>query len=302
MRRVPNTVGSAHHDDARLRDLLTTTIPRIKLRLGAEIDQANERPLPPLYASALDITTLNVILAEELAAIAEPVAAQLEADLGESVRRHGLLYDRAYRVRLWASSTPGGPEYTITSQAGHESSTAVPERAGDASGTLVEQALPSMDPDQTVLQGGVSSGGWEPGRWLLRVLPDGASAPVTYPIAKPHSIIGRDAEDSQLRATIVVAEAPRTMSRRQIALVWEPRTIGDGFRLYNVGGPTVHVDGVAVPGARASGRPLDLSAVDDAHTVWIAPNARAVIEGTGIVLWIESNDSSWDDPDATRLL
>jgi hypothetical protein len=122
MSEAPDRGGSREErQQAFLRDLL----PEIKLALGSAIDRHNERELPDRYRRALPDSVLVVTLRPELARAIAPIAAEVEADLGESVRRHGSLYDRSYEVSLREASASSAPPYRVALEA-----TSAPDAAG----------------------------------------------------------------------------------------------------------------------------------------------------------------------------
>ncbi|HEX5724299.1 MAG TPA: hypothetical protein VFX98_02470, partial [Longimicrobiaceae bacterium] len=101
-------------EEPLLDALLREAVPEIKLALGDLIDRDNARALPDRYARLLPHTTLVVALRHDAAEAVQPVAAELERELTDSCRRHGLLYDRDYRVRLRQAGQPGAPLFRVS--------------------------------------------------------------------------------------------------------------------------------------------------------------------------------------------
>lgn len=298
MKRAPVDLGVAQRENPRLHAFLSDELPRLKLRLGEEIDRANHRPLPRNYDTALSVTTLNVVLGQPLAAAVEEIAAHLEADLNESCRRHGLIYDRAYRVRVWSASTKEAPDIAIVAQT-ERASSAKELGPDDGKSTSTGRGFPIADPDATVLSSD-STAKWDSSKWLLRVVAREGD-PETYQLSEPQVTVGRKGDNPDLAATIVLASAPRTVSRRQLALSWAPKKKNPGFSLWNLGGPEMHVEGQKVVGANSPPGVIDLSVIDDRHHAWIEPDARVEIGASGLTFWIEANAAAWDDADRTLL-
>lgn len=299
MRRAPVDLAVEQREDPHLHAFLSDELPQLKLRLGEEIDRANCRPLPRGYGAALSMTTLNVVLGQRLAAIVDKIADTLEVDLSDSCRRHGLIYDRAYRVRLWsAPPQEGAPDFAISAQA-ERASVARRVGADDEESPSTERGLRIADPDATVFSSD-STATWDASKWLLRVLAEQGDAE-TYQLSEPQITVGRKSENVDLSATIVLVAAPRTVSRRQLALSWSPRKKKPGFLLWNLGGPDIRVDGRKVVGARTPPGAIELSTLDDRHCTWIEPDTRVEIGASGLSFWIEANPATWDDAEQTLI-
>ena len=110
----------ASDQEPLLDTLLREAVPEIKLALGDLIDRENQRAIPDRYQKILPESTLVVTLRPDAAAAVQPVAPELERELTDSCMRHGSLYDRAYRVRLRAASSPGAPLFRVASRRGDE--------------------------------------------------------------------------------------------------------------------------------------------------------------------------------------
>ena len=114
------TPASRPHDTGEeplLDSFLREAIPEIKLALGDLIDRDNSRAIPDKYVKLLPLTTLVVTLRPDAAQAIVEMAGDLEADLTDSVMRHGSLYDRDYRVRLKEAGQKGAPLFRVSVQA-----------------------------------------------------------------------------------------------------------------------------------------------------------------------------------------
>ncbi|HVH12258.1 MAG TPA: hypothetical protein VM759_04360, partial [Longimicrobium sp.] len=114
---TPATRPSGQGSEEPLLDsFLREAIPEVKLALGDLIDRDNSRAIPDKYVKLLPLTTLVVTLRPDAAQAVAPMAAELEADLTDSVMRHGSLYDRDYRVRLKEAGQRGAPLFRVSVQ------------------------------------------------------------------------------------------------------------------------------------------------------------------------------------------
>lgn len=97
-----------------LDTLLREAAPEIKLALGDLIDRENQRAIPDRYQKMLPESTLVVTLRPDAGQAVQPIAAELERELTDSCMRHGLLYDREYRVRLRQAAHQGAPLFRVS--------------------------------------------------------------------------------------------------------------------------------------------------------------------------------------------
>ncbi len=289
-----------------LDGLLRESLPEIKLALGEWIDGENSRPLPVRYAKLLPETLLVVTLRPDAAEVLRPVARRIEQELTDSCLRHGSLYDRGYRVQLHRSEDPDAPLFAISAQAGQEAEpepqpthTAPPAPAeADNRTELAEPAaLPVTDPDATRLDG-FAPAGWDPAGWVLVVADADNAEQQAFRLSNPLTVVGRQADDPQLQPTVALSDAPH-ISRRQLALVWEPRDGAPGFQVFNLGLNALHLPSVHLPGARVGRDALRLNELDAQHRAWIAPGMPIRIGEQGPTLRIEEVAAAPDDPDAT---
>lgn len=297
---MTDPISDSDRRQALMDEMLRTGIPQIKLALGEMIDRENARPLPAKYARLLPPTALRVELRDDAAAALQPVAADLERELTDSCNRHGSLYDRRYRVDLRRATEPDAPLFAVTAVAGKgegRTTNDVAEEAGHG-----EDLLPAVASDATRL-GAEPATDWEPGRWILVVEGTEGEPSEVFRISEPAVTIGRSADNPGLRPTIAISDAPH-VSRRQLALSWESRDDGPGFRVYNLGLNEVHLDGRTIPGAHAGRAGVELTSVPESHTGWLRPGVPLRIGEHGPTLWIDEVPSEPDDeypvdPDAT---
>lgn len=297
-------------EEPLLDALLREAVPEIKLALGDLIDRDNARALPDRYAKLLPETTLAVTLRPDAADALLPIAAELERELSDSCTRHGSLYDRAYRVKLRRADLPGAPLFRVSALSGKEAEvaamapppppvpppTAMTPAAPAAEPTIAAPAPrpaipvpPAMDPDATRIEG-ISPPALEPGRFLLVVEDEDGTERETHRMTEALTTVGRRTEDPSL-ATTVALEGATHVSRRQVALVWDPRGEKPGFRVYNLGLNALHAGGREIPGANLGKGPLRLEDVTAASTGWVGPGEAVKIGEHGPVLRVRENDS-----------
>lgn len=296
---APPSAGEGPSLDEFLRDVL----PEVKLALGELIDRENARSLPERYARLLPESLLAVTLRPDAAETLAPVAATVERELTDSCNRHGSLYDRTYRVQLRRTEEPHAPLYSVSSHAGQqiaaEPAEIAPRHAAEPTGGQAPAAaqLPVSDPDATRLEG-FAPEGWEPGRWMLLVEDAEGQEQEVVRLNDPVTTVGRRSDDPVLQTTVALRDVPH-ISRRQLALVWEPRDGAVGFRVYNLGLNPIHLPSLDVPGAREGRGPLRLDQVGAEHTGWLAPGMPLRIGERGPTLRIEEVAAPAEDPDAT---
>lgn len=311
-------------EEPLLDALLREAIPEIKLALGDLIDRDNARALPDRYAKLLPEATLAVTLRPDAAEALLPIAAELEAELSDSCTRHGSLYDRVYRVRLRRADAQGVPLFRVSTVSGREAEVAsvapppppVPSPAAertmaapaappsDPTMAAPPRRAPMMDPDATRIEGIGPPPGPAPGRFLLVVEDEDGTEREVFPLSEALTTVGRRSDDPSLRSSVALDGAPH-VSRRQLALVWEPQRGEPGFRVYNLGLNTVHVGDAEVPGANLGKGPLRLEEVADLHAVRLTAGETLRIGEHGPVLRLRENDDAGEDgppvdPDATR--
>lgn len=288
-----------------MQRFLHEMLPEIKLALGEVIDRENASPLPGRYARLLPDTLLVVTLRPDLAATVTPVSGELERDLSDACTRHGSLYDRSYRVELRRSERQSGSWYRISAHAGHPSTTGassnrpVVERDTDEAKDA-RPLIPASDPDETQMPGAGSAGGWKPGRFLLVVEGEDGEQRSVFRLIETLTTVGRQSDDPALHTVISLANVPH-VSRRQLALVWNPRSGNPGFRLFNLGLNPMRVNENEVPGERVRWGPLHLEQVPSRCTAWVAPGSSIRLSSEGPVLRLEEvkEPGAADDPDAT---
>lgn len=286
-----------------LDNILREALPEIKLALGESIDRENSRALPERYARLLPDTLLIVTLNAEAAEALAPLADTIERDLSDSVSRHGLLYDRSYRVQLRRSDDPDAPMYRVSAHAGFaeeasQESIALAEPPAAAGGSGGPQratpraepssataAIPMADPDATRLDQ-TGPAGWVEGQWILVVESLAGEETQVFRIVDPFTTVGRQTDDPELQTTIALADVPH-LSRRQLVLLFEARDDQPGFRVYNVGLNALHTPEREVPGARAGRQIPDLERIPEASSVWIEPGVALRIGEHGPVLRVE---------------
>ncbi|MEX2283959.1 MAG: hypothetical protein WEE89_15850 [Gemmatimonadota bacterium] len=288
----PNASSSA------ITEFLRIVEPEIKLALGAAIDRENTKPLSAEWSVVP--TTLHIFLRPDLAATVEPVYRRLEASFAESCRRHGLLYNRGYSAQVWSAIRDDAPAFEIVAQMGRAvSPDDLSFSAGRSQATQFESSIPRVDSDATLSD---TSGpeDWDPSQWLLRVKMSAAKdEPQAYPLTESRCVIGRRAQESSLHANILLEAAPRTISRRQLAIVWEPRSGNPGFKVYNVGLAPLNIGDEELPGMNLDSQAFAWETLPELNSRWTQPEERFAI-GRGLTLWIERNALEWEaDPDAT---
>ena len=316
---TPSAMPAGPSEEPLLDALLREAVPEIKLALGDLIDRDNARALPDRYAKLLPETTLAVTLRPDAADALLPIAAELERELSDSCTRHGSLYDRAYRVKLRRADQPGAPLFRVSALSGKEveaASIAPPPGAAPApppspmtavsaapltvagSASPAPEATvmvpppritpPAMAPDATRIEG-ISPPALEGGRFVLAVEEEDGTERETHPVSETLTTVGRRTEDAALRCTVAL-EGATHVSRRQVALVWDPRGGKPGFRVYNLGLNAVHAGGKEIPGANLGKGPLSLEAVAALNTGWVAPGEALRIGEHGPVLRIRENE------------
>lgn len=297
-----------------LDNILREVLPEIKLALGDAIDRENSRALPERYARLLPDTLLIVTLNAEAAEALAPLSTTIERDLSDSVARHGLLYDRRYRVQLRRSDDPGAPTYRVSAHAGFveelegrsTSATGQPaspadhvETAGSSSSNQdlpsATAAIPMADPDATRLDL-AGPPGWSEGQWILVVESVAGEEMQAFRIVDPFTTVGRRTDDPELQTTIALADMPH-LSRRQLVMLFEARDGLPGFRVYNVGLNALHTPEREVPGARAGREIPDLDRIPETSTVWIEPGVPLRIGEHGPVLRIEEIPPDMEEGD-----
>ena len=159
---------------------------------------------------------------------------------------------------------------------------------------------------QSSIPGGTVLPKFEAGRFALAVESEEGEERERFPIPAPMTTVGRQTENPDLRADVLITDAPH-VSRRQLALVWAPRGNAPGFTVYNVGLNPLHVNEREVPGANRGKGDLRLDELMMDHTEWVAPGTEMVIGEHGPVLRIadtapepEAEPEVEVDPDATR--
>lgn len=278
--------------DAFLRDVL----PEAKLALGELIDRENARSLPERYARLLPESLLVVTLRADAAEVLTPVARTVEMELTDSCTRHGSLYDRTYRVQLRRSEDPSAPLFNVSSHAGQE---IAEEPISEPTEGIPTSPLPVADPDATRLDGMPQPEGWEPGRWVLVVEDQQGEEREAFRLTEPVTTVGRRSDDPLLQTTVSLRDVPH-ISRRQLALAWEPRDGAAGFRVFNLGLNPLHLPGLDVPGAHIGRGHLRLEEVGREFTGWVSPGMPVRIGERGPVLRIDEVGEPADDPDATQ--
>jgi hypothetical protein len=302
MSSLPPHDPLAHTGEPLLDAFLRDTLPEVKLELGRVIDRENARALPERYAQLLPPTVLVVTLRPDAADSLFQVVAEVERELTASCMRHGSLYDREYRVQLHRAEREDAPLFVVTSHSENELAEVEAVPISTPAPTPAPVFAPGMDPDATRVEGAGPPAGWEPGRFVLVVEDlDGGEREV---FRMPETIItvGRRTDDPRLRSTVSLTEAPH-VSRRQLALAWDPRGDEPGFRVYNLGLNVVHLGGREIPGANRKHGPLQLEELQGMHTEWLSLDEPLRIGEQGPVLRVRELAplDEEEDPDATRL-
>jgi hypothetical protein len=280
--------------DAMLRE----TIPEVKLALGEHIDRDNERAIPDRYAKLLPETTLVVTLRTDAADALAPVATEVARELSDSCMRHGSLYDRAYYVRLARTEADRAPLFAVSAEAGRSAVEVAPVPA-PAPPPRVE---PRMDPDATRVEQVAPRSGWQPGRFVLVVEDEDGNETEAFPLTEPLSTVGRQSDDPALRADVAIADVPH-VSRRQLAVAWDPQGGEPSFRVYNLGLNPIHIGDRTIPGANQKRGPLRVEQVAAMHTERWTPGEALRIGSGGPTLRLRDageSASPAEDPDATR--
>jgi hypothetical protein len=282
-------------------ELLSRTVPEVKLALGELIDRENTRALPARYVRLLPDTLLVVALRPDAAEALAPIKGEVERELTDSCRRHGSLYDRSYRVELRRTDVPDAPLFQVSSHAGTPAEeVGEPKQAiGEAAHPPAPRSLPLADPDATRIDGFGPPGEapWQPGRWLLVVTAEGEEREV-FRLTEPVTTVGRRTDDPMLQTTVALSDVPH-VSRRQLVLAWEPREEAPGFRVMNVGLPPVRLPGLEIPGANLGRAPLRPDSLPAEHSGWLPPGVPLEIGESGPTLRIEEVPAESEDPDAT---
>jgi hypothetical protein len=297
MSDAPDLQGSREErQQAFLRDLL----PEIKLALGTAIDRHNERELPDRYRRALPDSVLVVTLRPELARAIAPIAGEVEADLRESVRRHGSLYDRSYEVSLREASAPSAPPYRVALESDAVQEAEAPRKAPPRSpAPPPADAGPADDAGEATRIDAPAAAGWTAGRFRLEIVPDEGEASEVA-LDEPLAVVGRASDDPEYETTIALPEMPH-VSRRQLALLWSPVGEEPAFELINLGLNAVRVGDREVPGARTGKGPLALEAVGEEHRNAVRPGERFRVGTSGPDLRVidGGEPEPEPDPDAT---
>lgn len=304
-------------EEPLLDQILREGVPEIKLALGDLIDRDNSRAIPDRYAKYLPETLLVVTLRPDAAEALEPVAAELERELTSSCMRHGSLYDRDYRVKLRAAGDAGAPLYRVAKE--HVKPGGEPEPAPahhtpvPAEGTIAAPparaaspppaAEPAVDPDATRIEGIAPTRpapGWVPGRWELVVDDTEGGVAESFPLVAPQFTVGRLTENPALRSDVALSGAP-SVSRRQLAVRWDPRDGEPGFLVCNLGLNALHLDADEIPGANRKGD-FRIEEIGEAHCRRVQPDAGMRIGEHGPVVRIRRAPELEvpEDPDATR--
>lgn len=287
-------------EEPLLDAILRETIPEVKLALGEHIDQENERAIPDRFAKLLPETTLVVTFRADAADAVAPVAAALEQELADSCMRHGSLYDRAYHVKLARAEDSVAPLFAISAQAGRGAVEVEPIAPPPPPPSAPRQ--PRMDPDATRVDLPRPAAGWQPGRWVLVVEDDQGEETSAFPLTEPLTTVGRRSDDPELRAEIGLPEVPH-VSRRQLALSWDPRGGEPGFRIVNLGLNFVHIGDRSIPGANQKRGPVRVEDFASVHTDRWVPGESLRIGEAGPNLTLRDTgegDAPPGDPDATR--
>ena len=282
--------------DAMLRE----TIPEVKLALGEHIDRENERAIPDRYAKLLPETVLVVTFRADAADALAPIAPELERELSDSCMRHGSLYDRAYTVELRRAEADGAPLFAISAEAARSAAVEV----APVPAPVVSRApvMPRMDPDATRIETIGPSAPWRPGRFGLVVEDDEGNETEAFTLTEPLSTVGRRSDDPELRANISLTDVPH-VSRRHLAVMWDPQQGEPGFRVYNLGLNPIRVGERVVPGANQKRGPLRVEQLPDLHTAHLSPGESLRIGDRGPTLRLHDLGEDApipEDPDATR--
>jgi hypothetical protein len=313
----PTPMGGAGLGEEPLLDsLLRDAVPEIKMALGELIDRDNARSLPDRYARLLPETTLAVVLRPDAAEAIRPVAVELEREMTDSCMRHGSLYDRNYRVKLRQADNAGAPLFRVAvltpEQAKAEAAAAAPSLAASPSATSADESnatvvagpprgMPAPGEDATRMDRPAARPGPPPGQFALVMEDLNGKEQTRFALMDAETTVGRRSEDPTLRSTIMLPEVPH-VSRRQVALVWDPQGDGPPFRMFNLGLNPVHVGDEEVPGANAGRGPLDLASVAAEHVTRVGADVPMRIGEHGPVLRIVQAEPGGPsvDPDATR--
>ncbi|MDB4950019.1 MAG: hypothetical protein JWM27_2668 [Gemmatimonadetes bacterium] len=308
------TGASEMGEEPLLDSLLRDAVPEIKLALGELIDRDNARSLPDRYARLLPETTLAVVLRPDAAEAIRPVAAELEREITDSCMRHGSLYDRNYRVKLRQADSAGAPLFRVAvltpeqakAQAAEPtapSSGPSPDAGGSNATVLSPPPRPSTGPDADATRIDRPPARPAPPHGLFALVMEDLEGKeqTRFLLGDGETTVGRRSEDPSLRSTIMLPEVPH-VSRRQLALLWDPAGDEPPFRVYNLGLNPVHVGDAEVPGANAGRGPLKLDGVPAVHATRVGAGVPMRIGEHGPVLRIVEQEPGGPsvDPDATR--
>jgi hypothetical protein len=288
---------------------LQEALPELRLALGERIDVEGNGGMPPRYARALPPARLVVTLRPDVAQAAEPIAADLERDLTDACNRHGSLYDRRYRVELQAATDSSAPLWSVSlapaaATGAGEAGSGDPSRRGDGSAPDPAGAASPSPGEEQAPHAGIpvveeaGGDGWDPERWVLLVEEEEGRPDRRLRIERPQVVVGRATDDTALRPDLPLPDLAH-VSRRHLALRWEPRDGAPGFRVHNLGKNPVHLDAESIPGAAHGRGALDLASVPEASTGWLAPGASLRIGEGGPWLRVMEAGEPQADPDAT---
>jgi hypothetical protein len=321
------TPASRSHDSEEplLDSFLREAIPEIKLALGDLIDRDNARAIPDRYVKMLPLTSLVVTLRPDAAQAVAEMAADLEADLTDSVMRHGSLYDRDYRVRLKEAGSRGAPLFRVgvqpAGQADPEPIVPAPPPPPPPAPSAATEFAPSGATEFAPRPPAPAMPAWAPAGPPPVMDPDATRVEGLPPVAPPApapaaaAVPGWDAERFELvveeedgteRERLPIAAATATVgrhtdnpalrsdillgdspnvSRRQLALVWAERGGKPGFDVFNLGLNDIHVGERDVPGANAGKGDLKLDELRGS-SLWVTPGEALRIGGHGPVVRI----------------
>jgi hypothetical protein len=165
-------------------------------------------------------------------------------------------------------------------------------------------APPAMDdPDATRMEGVAPPrppAGWDAGGWELAVEDsDGGDAEV-FPLRAPEFTVGRHTDNPALQSDIMLSGAPQ-VSRRHLALRWEPRDGRPGFMVANLGLNVLRLEEGEIPGANHKG-PFRLGDLPKEHVRWLPAESRMRIGENGPILKVRAAAAGEEpeDPEATR--
>jgi hypothetical protein len=293
MERVPKSEWAPQEGDLRTNFLKLGGIQSLKLALGRVIEQESGSAGPgdyrELYADSLLLVALPRVLSEAL----RPEMETLKLDLAQAVETHGRMRGRTFRLEFAAAHA--GDDILVTSGPGWAA-------AFDQQGDDTDSELTLQDVDAPA-NAPPPAEGWQRGRWALAVLdePDGRPTKI-YPLAEPVSTAGRPSKRSEFSTNIALEEAPDFVSRRQLALQWDPRNGTSGFAVYNLGRPviTLITEGAEqLPGAQIGAGPIQLQSLGAPFAIWVTPGTEFRIGHKGPILTVLDLFGATTDPDAT---